>query len=235
MLAGLISKRGLVAAILAVNVIDAAILAWLAVQTGWPVVAFALAGLFISVFYVAPPIKLKHRGLGEPAVFIVWGPLMIGGTYFAVSGSLPPASVWLACVPYALVVTTVLMGKHIDKIEVDKQKGIRTLPVLLGDSTSRALNVGLMAAYYAAVVALVLVGEVGAWVLLVFLAVPRLLSVVKTYRAPKPSQPPDNYPVWPLWYVSAAFYHNKLAGGLFVLGLALNWLVPAAMHALGLG
>jgi hypothetical protein len=25
-----------------------------------------------------------------------------------------------------------------------------------------------------------------------------------------------------LWYVAAAFYHNKLAGGLFVLGLILN-------------
>jgi 1,4-dihydroxy-2-naphthoate octaprenyltransferase len=234
-LAGLISKRGLLTAILIVNAVDAVILAWLALQTGWPVIAFALAGLFISVFYVAPPIKLKHRGLGEPAVFIVWGPLMIGGTYYAAAGTMPPAGVWLACVPYALVVTTVLMGKHIDKIEVDKQKGIHTLPVLMGDSASRALNAGLMVAYYATVVALVLIGDVGAWVLLVFLAVPRLVSVLKTYRAPKPSEPPENYPVWPLWYVSAAFYHNKLAGGLFVLGLILNWAVPSGLHAFGLG
>lgn len=234
-LSGLLSKRGLLTAILLVNLLDAAILVALTMMVGWPVLVFALLGLFISVFYVAPPIKLKHHGLGEPAVFLVWGPLMIGGTYFAAAGTMPPASVWLACIPYALVVTTVLMGKHIDKLEVDKEKGIRTLPVLMGDRTSRQLNAGLMIAYYVAVLALVLVGDVGLWVLLVFLAIPRLLSVLKTYREPKPKEPPENYPVWPLWYVSAAFYHNKLAGGLFVLGLVLNWVVPPLAHGLGLG
>lgn len=234
-LAGLVSKRGLLTAILLVNLVDAAILITLAVMVGWPVVIFALLGLFISVFYVAPPIKLKHHGLGEPAVFLVWGPLMIGGTYFAAAGSMPPASVWLACIPYALVVTTVLIGKHIDKLEVDKEKGIHTLPVLMGDRTSRILNAALMIFYYVAVVALVLFGDIGLWVLLVFLAVPRLISVMKTFRDPKPEEPPEDYPVWPLWYVSAAFYHNKLAGGLFVLGLILNWVVPPLVHGLGIG
>jgi hypothetical protein len=32
-----------------------------------------------------------------------------------------------------------------------------------------------------------------------------------------------------LWYVSAAFYHNKLAGGLFVLGLILNLILPFSL------
>jgi hypothetical protein len=32
--------------------------------------------------------------------------------------------------------------------------------------------------------------------------------------------------VWPLWFVSAAFYHNKLAGGMFVVGLILNLIFP---------
>jgi len=212
-LSGLVSKRRLLAAILTVNLVDAAILIALTWMVGWPVVLFALLGLFISVFYVAPPIKLKHHGLGEPAVFLVWGPLMIAGTYYAAAGSMPPANVWLASIPYALVVTTVLMGKHIDKLEVDKEKGIHTLPVLLGDRTSRIINAGLMITYYFAVVALVLVGDIGLWVLLVFFAVPRLISVLKTYQQPKPAEPPADYPVWPLWYVSAAFYHNKLAGG----------------------
>jgi 1,4-dihydroxy-2-naphthoate octaprenyltransferase len=86
---------------------------------------------FISVFYVAPPIRLKHHGLGEPGVFVVWGPLMIGGTYFAVAGGIRP-EIFLASVPYALLVTTVLIGKHIDKHDADKARGIRTLPVILG-------------------------------------------------------------------------------------------------------
>lgn len=225
-LAGLISKRGLLSAILVVNLIDAAIMVYFLLTVGWPALVFALAGLFISVFYVAPPIKLKHIGLGEPGVFLVWGPLMIGGTYYVTAGALPPAGVWLACIPYALVVTTVLFGKHIDKREVDREKGIRTLPVILGERASLWVNQALMVLYYLVTLGLVLSGTLGVWVLLVVLALPRLREVLKIYNEPKPSEPPENYPVWPLWFVSAAFYHNKLAGGMFVLGLILNLILP---------
>ena len=225
-LSGMISRRGLATAILLANFVDALIMTYLIIQVGWPILGFALVGLFLSVFYVAPPLKLKHHGLGEPSVFLVWGPLMIGGSYYAAAGSMPPAAVWIACLPYALLVMSVLMGKHIDKREADAAKGIRTLPVLLGDKVSRWLNIGLMVAYYLVIVVLVMTGRLGPWLLIVALALPRLVRVTRTHLEPKPATKPDNYPVWPLWYVSAAFYHNKLAGGLFVVGLALNLLVP---------
>jgi 1,4-dihydroxy-2-naphthoate octaprenyltransferase len=225
-LAGLVSKRGLLTAIFTVNMIDAAIMLYFIFTVGWPTLVFALAGLFISVFYVAPPIKLKQIGLGELGVFIVWGPLMIGGTYYVTAGVMPPPGVWLACVPYALIVTTVLIGKHIDKREVDQEKGIRTLPVLIGERASLGINQGLMVLYYLVTFLLVLSGTLGVWVLLVVLAIPRLRQVLKIYNEPKPSEPPENYPVWPLWFVSAAFFHNKLAGGMFVLGLILNLILP---------
>ncbi len=228
-LSGLISERGLRNAILMTNIIDAAIMLFLLLQTGWPVLVFALLGLFVSVFYVAPPIKLKHRGLGEPGVFVVWGPLMIGGTYFVTAGELPPLGVWLASIPYALVVTTVLIGKHIDKLDADREKGIRTLPVILGEKASLWLNSGLMIRYYLLTFGLVVTGVLGVWVLLILLALPRLFEVLKIYREPKPAEPPEDYPVWPLWFVSAAFYHNKLAGGMFVAGLILNLIFPIAL------
>src|SRR5437667_12502348 len=218
---GLISKRGLVATIAALNVVDLVIGVVLLRARGWPVAAFALAGLFISVFYVAPPLKLKHHGLGEPGVFLVRGPLMTGGTYFVTAGSIP-AWVWLASVPYALSVTTVLIGKHIDKYEQDGARGIHTLPVLLGKDFSLRLNQGAMVAFYAIVLGLVVSGYLGVGVLIVAAALPRLRQVLRAYSQPKPAAPPPGYRVWPLWYVSLAFYHNKLAGGLFVLGLALN-------------
>ena len=88
-LSGWVTKRQLGTAILIANLIDLAILLFLASARGPLVIAFALGGLFVSVFYVAPPIRLKHHGLGEPGVFLVWGPLMIGGTFFVATGALP--------------------------------------------------------------------------------------------------------------------------------------------------
>jgi 1,4-dihydroxy-2-naphthoate octaprenyltransferase len=225
LLSGLISKRGLLAAIAAVNLADLAILVALVAVRGWPVAAFALAGLFVSVFYVAPPLKLKHHGLGEPGVFVVWGPLMIGGTYFVTAGSLPPW-VWVASLPYAISVTTVLIGKHVDKYEQDSARGIHTLPVLLGKDVSLRLNQALMIAFYPIVVGLVAFGYLGPGVLLVLFALPRLVQVLKAYSQPKPAAPPPNFRIWPLWYVALAFHHNKLAGGLFVLGLLVNLVLP---------
>jgi 1,4-dihydroxy-2-naphthoate octaprenyltransferase len=220
-LSGLISKRGLITAIALFNLVDLGILLVLVAARGWPIAAFALAGLFVSVFYVAPPLRLKHHGLGEPGVFVVWGPLMIGGTYYVTAGTLP-GWLWLATIPYAITVTTVLIGKHVDKYEQDKARGIHTLPVLLGRTASLRLNQGLMIAFYPIVLALVLGGWLGIGVLLVVAALPRLVKVLRVYSEPKPASPPAGYRLWPLWYVSIAFYHNRLAGGLFVLGLLVN-------------
>ena len=58
-------------------------------------------------------------------------------------------------------------------------------------------------------------------IFLVF-ALPRLWQVLKAYSEPKPDAPPPGFRIWPLWYVALAFHHNKLAGGLFVLGLVVN-------------
>src|SRR5215831_10831414 len=225
LLSGLISKRGLIATIAAVNLLDLLILIALVSVRGWPVAAFALAGLFISVFYVAPPLKLKHRGLGEPGVLVVWGPLMIAGTYFVTTGT-APGWVWAASLPYALLVATVLFGKHIDKIEADGSKRIRTLPVILGEAQARVVAQALMVSFFAVMTLLVLAGTLGVWTLATFAALPRLVRVMRVFAQPRPSEAPANFPIWPLWYVAWAFLLTRLAGGLFVLGLVANAIHP---------
>ena len=224
-LSGWVTKRQLATAILIANGIDLAIMLFLASQRGPLVIAFALAGLFISVFYVAPPIRLKHIGLGEPGVFVVWGPLMVAGTFFVATGALP-GWVWLASLPYAILVTTVLFGKHIDKIEADSVKGIRTLPVILGERNARVVAQVLMTAFYPIVIGAALVGFIGPWVVLVLLGTPRLIEVLRVFSKPKPVVEPHSYIGWPLWFVGAAFIHTRRAGALLILGLLLNALLP---------
>jgi 1,4-dihydroxy-2-naphthoate octaprenyltransferase len=224
-LSGWVTKRQLGIAILIANAIDLAIMLYLASIRGPLVIAFALAGLFISVFYLAPPIRLKHIGLGEPGVFVVWGPLMVAGTFFVATGELP-GWVWLASLPYAILVTTVLFGKHIDKIGADAALGIRTLPVILGESLARRVAQALMIAFYPIVIGAALVGFIGPWVFLSLLGIPRLLQSLAVYNAPKPDVPPQAYVGWPLWFVGAAFVHTRRAGGLLIVGLILNALLP---------
>lgn len=187
-----------------------------------PALAWTLLGLgaFFVLFYTFP---LKYIGLGELAVVVVWGPLMIGGTYVMVTGQWDWNVVW-GGLPYALGVTGVIFGKHIDKEAMDRAKGIRTLPVLLGERASRWVVLGILGLQYVLVAYLVLTGFFSPALLAVFLAAPTFLLVSGVYRQPKPAAPPDFFPsgIWPLWYVAFAFEHNRRFGLFFLLGLAAD-------------
>lgn len=220
-LSGLVSRRELRTGILIANGLDAAIMIVLAVTQSPAIVWFALAGLFLSVFYVAPPLRLKSRGLGEPSVFLIWGPVMVGGTYFASTGDLSVEVLW-ASVPYALLVTSVLMGKHLDKMPWDVRENVRTLPALLGEGAARRTTLLLMVAFYVSVIALAATGIITWWCLLVLGALPACARTWSTFSKPKPDSPPEGYPLWPLWFVSWAFRHARRAGALLVVGLFIG-------------
>jgi 1,4-dihydroxy-2-naphthoate octaprenyltransferase len=218
------TRTGLAVRALAVNLLDLAILVVLVVERGWPVLAFALGGLALSVAYTAPPLRLKKHGLGEPTVLVVWGPLMVGGTYYATVGSIS-WEVVIASIPYALLCTAVLMGKHIDKIPWDEPDGTRTLPVVLGERRARALTQVMMLSFYPLVGVLVADGVLPILSLVCVLGLIRLAKVWKPFSQPKPAAPPAGFPIWPLWFAALAFVHTRLAGGLLVIGMLLGVLL----------
>ncbi len=219
-LSGMISRAGLVRAAVAVNGAGVAILAVLTAARGPVVVAFGLAGVFLNVAYTAPPLRLKKRGLGELDVLLVWGPLMIGGTYYSATGNIP-WQVLLAGLPYGLLCTAVLMGKHVDKLPWDRTEGVGTLPVILGEARARRLTAWLMVGFYVVVVACVLVDALPWPVLVSFGALPLLVRAVKALRRPRPERPPRGFPVWPLWFAAFTFTHTRRAGALLIVGLAV--------------
>ncbi len=228
-LSGWVTKRQLATAILIANAIDLAILLVLMSQRGPAVAAFALGGLFVSVFYVAPPIRLKHIGLGEPGVFIVWGPLMVVGTFFVATGT-APLWAWVASLPYAILVTSVLFGKHIDKIEADTKKGVRTMPVLLGEARARRVAQGLMVAYYPIIVGAVLVGWIGPWLFLSLLGIPKLVATLKVFgrsRSRTSRRTATSAGRCGSWARPSSTPGGPAA--LLVLGLLLNALLPITL------
>ncbi len=220
-LSGVITRKGLAACALAVNVLCLAIMVVLTVARGWPIIAFALGGFLLSAAYTAPPLRLKKHGLGEPTVLVVWGPLMVGGCYYAATGTIPGAVV-LASLPYALLCTTVLMGKHIDKIPWDEPDGTRTLPVIIGEAAARRVTQGMFVAFYVAIAALVIARVLPVASLLVVLSFPVLRRTFAYYSHPKPDVSPMPNPVWPLWFAALSFLVTRRAGGLFVVGLIIG-------------
>jgi 1,4-dihydroxy-2-naphthoate octaprenyltransferase len=220
-LSGAITRKGLATCALVVNALCLGIMIVLTVARGWPIIGFALGGFLLSAAYTAPPLRLKKHGLGEPTVLVVWGPLMVGGAYYAATGTIPGAVV-LASLPYALLCTTVLMGKHIDKIPWDAPDGTHTLPVIIGEAAARRVTQAMFIGFYVSIGALVVARVLPVASVLVVLSFPVLRRTFGYYSQPKPDVSPMPNPVWPLWFAALSFLVTRRAGGLFVIGLVIG-------------
>ena len=218
--AGLVSKRRFGLYILFTALVALAAGAALVSLRGGMTLYLMLAGAFFVLFYTWP---LKYIGLGEPAVLLVWGPLMIGGSYYVVSGQWN-WSVIAISLCYALGPTAVLFGKHIDKLEADREKGVRSLPVLLGQARSRQVVVAMLLGQYLLALVLLLSGLLLWPIALVLANLPTAWRVIGVYRADKPETRPEKFPdeVWPLWYAPFAFDHTRKFSAWFLLALLLE-------------
>jgi 1,4-dihydroxy-2-naphthoate octaprenyltransferase len=176
------------------------------------------AGAFFLLFYTWP---LKYIALGELSLLVVWGPLMIGGAYAVLTG------VWswlvvLAGLPYALAVSATLVGKHLDKMDMDREKHITTLPVLLGGPASRVVVIVMIALQYAILAYLMITRYFTPVMVLPFVSLYFFFkNVLPMFRKPRPKRKPAGYPdgAWPLWYVASTFVFTRRFGAWYLLGL----------------
>jgi len=191
-----------------------------------PVVAGLFAfGAFILLFYTYP---LKYVGIGELSIFIIWGPMMIGGVYYVLAGRWDWAVI-LASIPVGLNVVTINLGKHTDKLREDRVKKVRTLPVLVGEPTARLITTAAIVLAYAITLYLVFMTRFFSPVmLLILLAYRPALNALKRLSKPRPEGPPPGYPIWPRWFSTVCFVHNRAFSNYFVLGLIIDTILRTA-------
>ena len=121
--------------------------------------------------------------------------------------------------PYVLGVTTVIFGKHIDKLDMDQKKGIHTLPVVIGEKASRYAVLVMMVAPYFLTAYLIIAKFFTPIMAIVVFAIPTFLRYYPVFLKPKPATRPEGQPGWPLYFVGYAFYNNRKFGSLFMFGL----------------
>jgi 1,4-dihydroxy-2-naphthoate octaprenyltransferase len=216
---GLLSRRGLILYMGVTGGLAALCGIFLIVTVTPGLLIPFLLGSLLLIFYTWP---LKQWGLGELAVLVVWGPLMVGGTAFATTGIWDWRVAVIGTV-FALGPTTVIFGKHIDKLVFDREKGVATLPVRLGEVRARAWVQRMLAAEYLLTGALVMLGWLPWPVLLTLLILPRAFSTWRVFSRPAPSAAPADFPAaaWPLWFSAYAFDHTRWFGLLFLTGYCL--------------
>jgi 1,4-dihydroxy-2-naphthoate octaprenyltransferase len=149
----------------------------LALRGSPALLVIGVVGFIVSIGYTAPPLKFVYRGLGEIAVALGFGPLMLlGGYVVQTRGALSWEPV-VASLPIALLVALILYVNEIPDRRGDARAGKRTLPVRLAKPTVIAgYRLAAIAAYVILVVGVVL-GLLPVTVLLALLTIPLALQV----------------------------------------------------------
>ncbi len=189
------------------------------------IIGLFVLGAVVLLFYTWP---FKYWGIGELSIFLIWGPIMIASVYIVLAlgsgGDLSNVfTVALAGVPFGLSVASINIGKHIDKMDDDKKKGVGTFPVRVGQTFARYVNILSIVVAYGVIIYLVATGYFSTLMLLVVFALQRAMYAVAVLSKPRPEGPPKGFEAfWPTWFSGFCFYHNRMFGGLFILGIFLD-------------
>ncbi|MFN8531477.1 MAG: 1,4-dihydroxy-2-naphthoate octaprenyltransferase [Anaerolineae bacterium] len=178
----LLTPQGVLAGAILTVLIGCVIGLFLLTQSGPLLLWIGLGGVLVVITYTAGPFPLAYNGLGEIAVFIFMGPVMVLGAYYVMS----PHFDWLPVVaglPIGSMVAAILHANNIRDMDADRAVNKRTLALRLGLRGARIEYFVLVGGAYVIVALLVLIGWMPISTLLVAVTLPearRLIEIVTT-------------------------------------------------------
>ncbi|HET9849445.1 MAG TPA: LLM class flavin-dependent oxidoreductase [Candidatus Dormibacteraeota bacterium] len=152
---------------------------FLTINRGLPIILLGLIGFVGGYFYTAPPFQYKYRALGLPLVFVLMGPLMVIGSYYAVTGTFDPSLI-VVSVPVGLLVAAILHGNEWRDVAEDSRHGFTTLSAQLGRDAAHWIYVMLVLGAYVAVGLAVMVGALPKLALLTLLSLPLMAWILRS-------------------------------------------------------
>jgi 1,4-dihydroxy-2-naphthoate polyprenyltransferase len=155
---------------------------YLIAVAGWVVLLIGASSILAGVLYTGGPRPYGYEGLGEVFVFSFFGIVAVAGTYY-VQAERAPWEAFVLAVPVGLLASAILVVNNVRDMDTDRRAGKRTSAVRLGRERARDLFAAMV--YLAFPVALVpwAAGELEAWVLLSWLALPLAVRLVRTVRS----------------------------------------------------
>lgn len=169
-------------------------------------------------------IPLHFPGKGEVSLLVLFGPMIVGGGFYLLTGTWNWMVV-IAGLPFAVGIAASLLGRNIDSLEVDRARGVRTLPQTTGERSARFIAIGLVGLQLLIVGFLVYERFYSPILAVVLLSLVRFFRrVLPKFRRRKPTQKPAWYELdrWPYWFGASLFDFNRSFGLLYVLGIVVD-------------
>lgn len=115
---------------------------------GKPILYLMLSGAFIVLFYTAPPIRLNYRGFGETAILLVFGPLLVFGSYYTLARHFSWIPIFVA-LPLGLAIMNIGIISSIFDHSADSKHHKRSLALRFGPLKAlQIVQVNYLALYF---------------------------------------------------------------------------------------
>jgi len=152
-------------------------------------------GVLSSILYTATPAALKYKALGDIQVFLSFGAVITLGSYMVQTHEFSWMPVLLS-LPLGFLIDAILHTNNIRDINFDGKFGVKTLPILIGESASIKFYYFLMFGAYAAVAIFVALGFLPYTALLCIVTLPIAIKLCKmANHFPKQTQERYDYGV----------------------------------------
>ena len=149
---------------------------------GWPIVAIGLASLAAGWAYTGGPKPIAYGPLGEVFVFVFFGLVAVGGSYYLQTLSLTPLALFAATLVGIHAAAVITVNNYRDR-DGDQANGKNTLAVHLGRPATRHIYTAEMLAPYAL---LPLLAGLGWPAALPLLSLPLALRLIGRFRRETP-------------------------------------------------
>ena len=140
-------------------------------ERGITILILGIAGILGGYFYTAKPFSFKYHALGDILIFLMYGPAIVAGTYYALTGTFNWVTIYVS-IPPGLLITGILHANNLRDIIHDRKANIKTLATVFGEGFAKGEYIFLIAGAYLTVVLLVVFNILPIWSLLVFLSAP---------------------------------------------------------------
>ncbi|WP_077615756.1 1,4-dihydroxy-2-naphthoate polyprenyltransferase [Caenibacillus caldisaponilyticus] len=190
---------------------------YICMATSWWLALVGTMCILAGYLYTGGPYPIAYTPFGELVSGLFMGLIIVLISFYIQTGTVTMTSVLLA-VPIAILVAGILMANNIRDLDGDKEKGRRTLAILLGRKRAVAFLTGMFAVAYIWIVGLMIFRVESAWLLIVFFSLPKAFQAAKLFKGKTQS-------IQLMPAMKATAQMHTLFGMLLSLGLILDFVL----------
>ncbi|GGH86026.1 1,4-dihydroxy-2-naphthoate octaprenyltransferase [Pullulanibacillus pueri] len=154
---------------------------YICMASSWWLALIGTLCMMAGYFYTGGPYPIAYTPFGELVSGLFMGLILLLISYYIQTGTVTLNSV-LISIPIAILCGGIMMANNIRDLDGDKEKGRRTLAILLGRQKANNFLTGMFIVSYLWIIGLLIFNVETVWMLLVFASLPKAYKAAKLFK-----------------------------------------------------